>query len=293
MNKQILILGGSGLVGITLNNLLKQNNKIISTYYQNKFFRERFKLNINSEKELENIFQKTNPDIVINLSGIYKSLTFCEKNKKLSMNVNGLALEKISFLAKKFNSFLVTISTDQVFDGFKGNYKESDKINPINHYGKTKAIGEEFVRNITKKYCIIRTSMLWGKNDIRNTFSEFVLNEVKNKKTINLIQDQFTTPTYLENFCHMLSEVIEKEISGIIHLSGPEKISRYEFGKEILEASKLDQWEVTMGKKLEFDFGKYMPKDTSLNTEKASKLLKIKPEKIKKSLQKYFDNTIM
>lgn len=291
MSKKILMLGASGMVGVSLYELLKQKNYIYTTYYQNKHYDNELKINVNSEQELEKTFLCVNPDIVINLSGVYKNLDFCEKNKELTMNVNGLALKTISNLANKFDSFLVTVSTDQVFDGYKGNYRELDKICPINHYGKTKAAGEKIVQNIAKKYCIIRTSMLWGRNQIRKTFSEFILNEIKHKNKLKLIQDQTTTPTYLENFCEMFSEVIEKEILGIIHLSGPEKLSRYEFGKKILGLAGLDKEKIIPSKRQEFDFGKYMPRDTSLNTDRTIKLLRVHPEKVETSIQKYLHET--
>lgn len=201
---------------------------------------------------------------MINLCGIYKNLDFCEKNKELTMNVNGLTLKSISNLANKFNTFLITISTDQVFDGIKGNYIESDKVSPINHYGKTKAEGEKIVQNIAKKYCIVQTSMLWGKNQIRNTFSEFILDEIKENKKLKLIQDQITSFTSLENFCEMLCEVVEKEINGIIHLAGPKKLSRYEFGQKLLDVFNLDKNNILPAKRSEFQFGKLMPRNSSL-----------------------------
>lgn len=287
MNKKILILGGSGMVGSCLIKLLELNNIVYSTYFHNKFKNSSFKINIESEQELENIFNKTNPDIVINLCGIYKNLDFCEKNKELVMNVNGNVLKPISVLANKFNSFLITISTDQVFDGKDGNYNEISDICPINYYGKTKAEAEKLVQKIAKKYCIVRTSLIWGKNKVRDTFSEFILNEIKHGKEIQLIDDQTTTPTYLENFCNMLCEVVEKEITGIIHLAGPTKLSRYEFGQKLLECCKMNREKIIPVKRTEFIFGKYMPSDTSLNTDKACKMLSVNPEKIERSLQKY------
>jgi len=289
MTKKILILGGSGMVGIHLVKLLQKKNEIYSTYFHNKFHSNDKKVNIESKQELENIFQYVNPDIVINLCGVYKNLDFCEKNKELTMNVNGLALKPISNLANKFDSFLITISTDQVFDGKSGNYKESNKTCPINHYGKTKAEGEKIVQKIAEKYCIVRTSLLWGKNQIRDTFSEFILNEIRGDKKLKLIQDQITTPTYIENFCEMLCEVVEKEIYGIIHLSGPEKLSKYEFGQKFLDKCGLSEKNIIPAKRSEFIFGKHMPRDSSLNTDKARKLLIINPEKLEVSMQKYLN----
>lgn len=289
MIKRILILGSSGLTGTILVSLLNEY-KIFTTYHSKKYHKDDIYLDILSYKSLKNSFELAVPDIVINLTGIYKNLEFCEQNKKLVMNMNCNSLKTISELANKFNSFLVTVSTDQVFDGVKGNYKECDKTCPINHYGKSKAEGEKVVQNIAKKYCIIRTSMLWGKNNSRKTFSEFILDEIKDKNELKLIQDQITSPTYLQNFCEMFYEVVKKEVFGIIHLSGPEKLSRYEFGRKLLEFSGLDKEKIIPSKRNEFIFGKYFPKDTSLNTDKAKEILDVQPEKIDISIKKYIQN---
>lgn len=290
MSKKILILGSSGLIGISLVPLLKKYN-ISTTYHSQKINENDISLDIFSYDSLQKVFELTTPDVVINLTGIYKNLEFCEQNKDLTMNIHCNALKSVSELANKFDSFLITISTDQVFDGSKGNYTESDKVCPINHYGKTKAEGEKIVQNIAKKYCIIRTCMIWGQNNIRKTFSEFILDEIKHKNELKLIEDQTTSPTYLKNFCEMFSEVIEKEILGVIHLSGPENLSRYQFGQKLLELANLDKEKIIPSKRQEFDFGKYMPRDTSLNTDKARKLLKVTPEEVNSSIQKYLQNT--
>jgi dTDP-4-dehydrorhamnose reductase len=285
--KTILILGSSGMVGNYLISLLKDYH-VFRTYYSKKKYEDDTYVDVYSYESLENAFKLSMPDIVINLTGIYNNLEFCEQNKELVMNVNCNALRSISKLANQFNSFLITISTDQVFDGSKGNYKESDKICPINYYGKTKAEGEKIVQSISKKYCIIRTSMLWGKNKTRNTFSEFILDEVKNKKELKLITDQFTCPTYLENFCEMFTEIIKREILGIIHLSGPEKLSRYDFGIKILKSTNNKK--IIASNRNEFNFGKHMPEDTSLNTDKVRKLLRCNPEEVNISIEKYLKN---
>lgn len=289
MVKKILILGSSGLTGTSLISLLKDYN-VFTTYHSKKIHENDIHLDVLSYESLQNAFELSVPNIVINLTGIYKNLEFCEQNKEIAMNMNCNVLKSISKLANQFDSFLVTISTDQVFNGSKGNYKESDEICPINHYGKTKAEGEKIVQNIAKKYCIIRTSMLWGRNKIRKTFSEFILDETKHENKLKLIEDQITAPTYLENFCKMFSEIIEKEITGIIHLSGPEKLSRYEFGRKLLKSEGLDKEKIIPSKRIEFSFGKYMPRDTSLNTDKATKILRVNPEEVDISIQKYFHN---
>ena len=288
--KKILILGSSSLVGIRLTKMLKKKYIVFTTYHNKKINNNSIKLDLLSITSLEKAFQQNKPDIVINLCGVYKNLGFCEKNKKLVMAINGKSLKSISQLANNYNSFLISFSSDFVFDGQTGNYKENDQVNPINYYGKTKVVGEKNIQKIANDYCIVRTSMIYGKNPLRKTLSDMILDEVKHGHKLKLINDQFMTPTYLENFCEMLVEIIEMKYKGIIHLAGPQKMSRYEFAKKILKILNFRKECLIPVSRNEFDFSKKMPKDSSLNTRKASLILKKGPEKVENSLKKYIKN---
>lgn len=287
--KRILILGSTGLVGIPLTKLLKKKYKVFTTYHNKKDYDDSIKIDLLSIRSLEKAFQLSKPDIVINLCGIYNNLDFCEKNKKLVMAINGRSLKTISQLANKYNSFLIGLSSDFVFDGKTGNYKENSNPSPINYYGKTKALGEKNIQENANDYCIIRTSMIYGKNLLRNTLADMILDEVKNGRELKLINDQFMTPTYLDNLCEMLNEIIDIKHRGIIHLSGPEKMSRYDFAKKLLRFSKFKGTCLKPVSRNEFDFSKKMPRDSSLNTQKAASILKTGPEKIEESIKRYFD----
>lgn len=284
--KKILICGSNGLVGIPLTKMLKRKFEVFTTYHNTKMNNSDIKIDVLSHLSLEKAFEVTKPDIVINLCAIYNNLDFCEKNKKLVMAINGKSLIPISKLANKHNSFLIGFSSDYVFDGQSGNYKENDQINPINYYGKTKAKGEKNIQEIANNYCIIRSSLLYGKNPIRNTISDMIFSALKKGEKLELVDDQFTTPTYLQNFCEMLVEIIDMEYKGIIHLAGPQKISRYDFAKKLFNLSDFKKSNFIPVSRDEFQFSKKMPRDSSLNTRKASKLRK-GPENIEESIKKY------
>jgi dTDP-4-dehydrorhamnose reductase len=285
--KRILILGSNGLVGISLVKKLSKKYHVFTTYHAKKTSKNDIKINLLEEKTLENAFLIAKPDIVVNLCNIYKNLDYCEKNKKIVMDINGKALKIISKISNKYNSFLIGFSSDFVFDGKTGNYKEDDQVSPINYYGKTKAIGEKNIQENANDYCIIRTSMIYGENKLRDTLADMILNKVRLGEELKLINDQFMTPTHLENFTKMLTEIIEIKYKGIIHLAGPERMSRYDFAKKLVSLSNFKNASLIPVSYNEFDFSKKMPKDSSLNTQKASSLLHNTPEKVENSLKKY------
>jgi len=286
---RILVLGSSGLVGISLCNMLKTQYNVFSTYHQTKCCKEDMKLDILNIENIKNIFSKVNPEIVINLCGVYKNLEFCEKNKKLVMSINAESLKIISKLSNQHDAYLISMSSDFVFDGKKGNYNESDIPSPISFYGKSRLSGEKNIQNIAKKYCLVRTSMIYGKNSVRNTLADLIYSNISKGNSLELINDQYMTPTYLENFCSMIFEIIEKQYEGIIHLAGPEKLSKYEFGKKLLKVIGVDDELLIPVSKDHFSFGHKFPTDSSLNTEKATSFLNNKPEKIEFSIKDYFN----
>jgi len=288
--KDILILGASGLVGIPLTNILKRKYSVFTSYHNKQRNDEMFKLNLLSFDNIVKAFELSKPDIVLNLCGIYKNLDFCEKNKELVMGINGSSLKLISELSNQFDSYLVSMSSDFVFDGKKGNYKETDPVYPISFYGKSRVVGEKNIQDLANNFCIIRTSMIYGKNTIRKTLPDMILDEIIQGNKIKLIDDQYMTPTFLENFCSMIVEVINSHHEGILHLAGPERMTRYQFGIKLLDIMGLDKKKMIPVSRKEFNFGKTMPQDSSLNTKKAASLLKTGPEKIEISLKKYSED---
>lgn len=286
---RILVLGSSGLIGIPLCNMLKNQYNVFTTYHKTKLLKNDLKFDILDKENIKKNFSEVKPDIVINLCGIYKNIEFCENNKELVMAINGESLRHISRFSNQHDAYLISMSSDFVFDGEKGNYKESDRPSPYTFYGKSRLIGEKHIQNIAKNFCIVRTSMIYGKNFVRTTLADLIYESVSKGKSLELINDQFMTPTYLHNFCSMLKEVIEKEIQGLIHLAGPERLSKYEFGKKLANIMGFSEQLLTPISKENFHFSYKFPKDTSLNIEKANSLLNNKPEKIECSIKDYFD----
>lgn len=283
---KILLLGSQGLIGSRLANKLRQENEVFTTYHKKNNDNLSLELDILSEDSIERVFNLTKPEVVINLCAVYNNLQFCEDNKKLVMAVNGSSLKTISINANKHSAFLMNFSTDYVFDGKHGNFREDDPVSPINCYGVSKAEGEKNVREFAKDYCIIRTSMVYGNNTIKKTLPEWILEGVRSPK-LEIIYDQFMTPTYLENLCNMILEVLTRRYRGTIHLAGKDRVSRYDFALSLLNMLKIPTDNIVKVKNSDIVGNENRPKDSSLNTDKATSLLKEKPETINESLAKY------
>ncbi len=168
-------------------------------------------------------FKKTNesllnyrPDVILHFAAI-SNVDACEENKDLAFRVNALGSLGLATIAKKIRAKILYMSTNFVFDGASEElYSEYSQPHPINEYGKTKLIGENYVKDICDRHFIVRTSWLFGKNS-KNFVPKFIISE--NKPTsINVICDQFASFTYTTDLADALFLLIKSENYGIFHI---------------------------------------------------------------------------
>ena len=272
-----LVLGGSGFVGYYL---AKHFNAISASAHQKEGY---IKLDITNKEEVSEVLNKIKPELIINSAAI-ADVDLCEKEKETAMLVNGYAVEWLSSLSKEIGAKFVQISTDYVFDGLTGNYKEEDNPNPINEYGKSKLIGEE---NALKNDAIVlRIEMPYGINIAKNknVFFESVINNLKEGKTVNAAVDQIISPTFVEDIPKAVEVLVEKEANGIFHLASKEHFSRFEFVNIIADVFNFDKTFIKPVKLADFKMLAKRPKNTFLNIDKISKFYEIKP--LKENLEK-------
>jgi len=195
---KILLLGKNGMLGSAFMAELS-GEKDFETF---AFDKET--LDITNYPSLEKTFNDISPDIVINCAA-YTAVDDCETNKDLAYKINGEVLEKISKFCQKNNSILIHFSTDYVFDGKKSDgYLENDSTLPINAYGESKLFGENNIRENMDRYYIVRTSWLYGPNG--KNFVDTIIAIGRDKKTLNVVDDQHGCPTYTHDLCHAVIE---------------------------------------------------------------------------------------
>ncbi|MEM3443201.1 MAG: SDR family oxidoreductase, partial [Candidatus Bathyarchaeia archaeon] len=211
----------------------------------------------------------------------------CEIEKEHAWKVNVEGAKNIAFACNKIGAKLVYISTDYVFDGLKGYYSEEDKPNPINYYGLTKFEGEKQVIQHCQDYVILRTSVLYGWHPWKQNFVTWVINQLKQNKEINVVQNHFNTPTLAGNLAQMSIEALQRDLHGLYHASGSERINRYDFAVQIAKTFSLDASLIKPIKMSQLaSWVAKRPKDSSLNTDKIQKQLKTKPLNITQGLKR-------
>jgi dTDP-4-dehydrorhamnose reductase len=199
-------------------------------------------LDITDSERTYTTITKINPDIVIH-SAAYTDVDGSETNRDLAFRVNALGTRNIALACQKFDTELLYIGTDFVFDGEKVEpYVEFDRPNPQNIYAKSKYWGELYVNSLLNRFYIVRTSWLFGKNG--KNFVNTILNLAKEKKEIEVVNDQTGSPTYTKDLARAIVQLIgaERENSspgadlyGIWHITNSGQCSWYEFAREILQ----------------------------------------------------------
>jgi dTDP-4-dehydrorhamnose reductase len=290
--KKILVTGSAGLIGTQIVKDLLDNHKQVYSCY-NKTKPELgiiTHLDLTKKDDIVNTMNIIKPDVVIHL-GAMTDVELCETETELAKKINTDATEILALESEKYNTFFVYMSTDYVFDGKVGMKKENDKTNPINFYGKSKLDGERVFKKITTPNVIVRTSTPFGLHSKKISFPIWVKKNLELEKEISVVINQYTSPSYVPNISKMIIEIMERKITGIIHLAGDIKISRYDFAIKIAEILNIDKKFLKPIKIEQMNWKAQRPKDSSLDVSKAKKLLKNKPETIEKSLQLYFSNT--
>ena len=283
-----LIIGGSGKIGV---NLIKNNNSFLYTYYSNKI-KGGIKFDIAKDK-ISKIIKKYDIKSVIFLGAISDPNT-CFKYKKFSKKINVTNTKKIlEYLIKK-KIYFIFFSSEFIFDGKKGNYKESDYSNPINEYGKQKLEIEKFIENKAEHYAIFRIAKTYGNNLEDNTLvSNYLKSLLQGKRKFNVAYDQFFSPLYVEDLKKILSHFLKYEIKGIYNVGGPDRLSRYQILKKTEQYLKKNVKKNIKIKKTKLETFKYLdkrPLDVSMNTKKIQKKLNFRMSKLSVIVKKTIKN---
>ncbi len=285
---KLLITGASGLLGAKLCQLaVERRHETYASYGQHKpLYGIPLELNILDSKAQQQAFDKIEPDAVVHAAAL-TDVDKCEMGKKLAWKTNVEATENLAQLCKERDVFLVYVSTDYVFDGQKGMYKETDSPAPINYYGLTKLKGEEAVQNLDN-HCITRGSVIYGSTPAigKTNFALWLLDKLGKKENVNIVTDQWNSPTLNLSMAEMILETVEKRIVGTFHLAGATRLSRYEFAKQIAEVFNLDPTYITPIRSYQLKWVAKRPRDSSLNVNKTRRILVNKPLQIGEALRK-------
>ncbi|MDG1916263.1 MAG: SDR family oxidoreductase [Flavobacteriales bacterium] len=250
MSKSILITGSNGLLGQKLVHLLKEKNNVIasskgSCLISNQSDFIYHSLDITDEEAIFETFEKYKPDAVINTAAM-TNVDGCEDQKELCDKINVRAIEYLSKACEQYDTHLIHISTDFIFDGENGPYSEDDIANPLSYYGLSKWKSEKVLQDSSCKWAILRTIILYGtaENLQRNNIVLWGRKALKEGQTLNIIDDQFRSPTLAEDLAQACRLVVEKQATGIYNASGKDIMSIYEMVERMADFYQCDKSQI-------------------------------------------------
>ena len=276
---RILITGAFGQLGHALQSILskKSNYELICTGRKVKKGQEGIPLDIRNQVALKELINTTAPDILINLAAM-TNVDACELNPKLAGEINVAGLEHI---CDSFKGKIIHLSTDYVFDGTSGPYKEDDPLNPISIYGKTKLASEHILLEKNIKNLVIRGNVLYDYSPHTSaSFLNWVVSSLKGNQEIKVVEDQFNNPTWTRSMSDIIELSIENDLEGIIHWGDSVHISRFEFAKLIAKKFSLNESLIKPVLTSELNQPARRPLQSGLSTEKLVNMLDIIPPSI-------------
>ena len=294
---KILVTGANGLLGQHLVKLLLENKYHVLAcgkglcrldFINNDLFTY-IDADITDENAVEKLIKNNGPEIIIHAAAMTQ-VDECEKNPEQTSDVNVRGTANIILYAEKYSSFIIYISTDFVFDGEAGNYKEDDDLKPVNWYGFTKVQAESLIETCDMPWAIVRTCLVYGNalSGTRSNIITWVKNNVENNKNIKVVDDQIRTPTYVEDLAKGILLIAEKKATGIFHISGEDILTPYEMAIKTATFFNLDKNLIEKVNASIFTQPAKRPPRTGFNINKAKTTLGFQPISFEEALAKMF-----
>jgi len=284
---KLLLTGASGLLGSKLAEIASAKgfevyagcNNGQSTCGTPVFF------DVSNKKQASQAFDESKPDVVVHAASL-TDVDKCEVDQELAWNVNVEGTKNVAELAARTGAFLVYVSTDYVFNGKKGCYKETDQTDPVNYYGLTKLKAEKVSLQFAPDCCIARTSVLYGTHPPAGkiNFALWLINKLKANEKIRIATDQWNSPTLNTSLAEMVLDVVSQRLGGFFHLCGASRVSRYDFATSLCEVFGLDSSLIEPVEASSFNWPAKRPMDSSLDVSKAQSMLHVKPVELASAL---------
>jgi len=277
-NKRLLVIGASGLLGSKLMAEAKVRYSVVGTCNPECDGKSDWRmesLDIGSKDEVERLFEKTKPEVVI-LTAAMTNVDACETNPQMANRVNAAGPGLVARECKRLDSRLIHVSTDYVFDGMKTRkYTEEDLPRPISVYGSSKLAGEKNVLSTLPEAVVARTAVLYGWNPIENkdNFVMWTLKKMRAGEKVTLFKDQWISPTLADDLAKALVQLAQGDVRGVYHVAGPDCLDRPSCGKLIGKVFGLDERLVMPVPSSSVSLPAKRPKYSCLDVSKVEKLL--------------------
>ena len=269
----VLVTGSTGQLGSELMKLFEDSRfELHGSYFETEpIVKGKYhKLDLGDREEVYETLKSILPDVIIHCAAM-TNVDDCERRPELARKINFQGTESIVDYAIEMGCRIYYVSTDCVFDGEDGNYREEGKENPIQTYGETKLQGERTVSRLDEEaFCIIRTSVVFSSNS--GNFVSWVIESLEAGEEIRVVGDQWVTPTYSVDLAEKICKLVTEQRFGVWNISCSDKISRLEMASIISNTLGLRGEGIKSVKLEDLDWLAKRPQDSTLNTDKIGRV---------------------
>jgi dTDP-4-dehydrorhamnose reductase len=290
---KVLITGSNGLLGqylVQRLSALPEYEVIATGRGANRLRRQdgyKYEsVNLADEAAVKGLIERSQPEVIIH-AGAMTQADDCERNKDACWMVNVTATRYLLQGAERTGAFFLFLSTDFVFDGLEGPYREDDPVNPVNYYGASKAAAERIVKQSKAAWAIARTVLVYGVADDprRSNIITWVKSNLEQKKKLKVVNDQWRTPTLVQDLAEGCKLIIDKRAEGIFHLSGKDMLTPYDMAVQVAGYLELDTKLLEKVDGSSFKQPAKRPAKTGFVIEKAEKELGYSPRSFEEGLK--------
>lgn len=244
---RILVTGSNGLVGTkVLERLLQdRSDEPFAAYHRtrtNEYLGELpfWWLDTTSPEDVDRVLDEARPDAVVH-AGAYTNVDGAERDRDLAWASNAQATAILARACAARGIRLVYLSTEYVFDGTAGPYRETDSVNPLGWYAKSKEAGERAVVAAGGSWAVARTTVVYGyAAHVRANFVLWLLGELRAGRRVRIVEDQVGSPTLAENLAEMVVALARSQQCGVFNTAGADVVSRLDFARQIATTFGLD-----------------------------------------------------
>ena len=278
----ILITGASGQLGMSLKRIFNSKYEIISTTGNNNPTGSSMHLDVTNPMLFKEVMETTNPDLVINLAAL-TNVDLCEKNPELAYSINIGGMDN---LVNAFKGPIIHVSTDYVFDGEDGPYKEEDTTNPLNVYGLSKLESEKLLLDHSENSLVIRSNVIYDySSKSEASFLNWVVDSLTQEKEINVVEDQWNNPTWTGSLAVVIDRAIDTQLTGLVHWGDGDLVSRFDFANKIADVFNLKKSLIKPILTSELNQTAKRPLKSGLKSDYAQNILNLEPPTIKECLE--------
>jgi len=274
---RLLITGASGLLGANLVLAAHEEHEVIAVYHRHAIELEGVQsvsADLSQPGRAKELFDRFQPVWVIHCAAD-TSIDELESKPERAFRMNRDMAGNVAEAAKETGAKLVHISTDAVFDGISGPYREDDPTQPVNVYGKSKLAGEQAVQAVCPEALIIRTNIFGWNAQPKSSLAEWFINNLMQGIPCKGFVDIYFTPLLVNHLCVIINSLMKSDLWGVFHVGSDLCISKYEFGVRLAESFDLNKELISAVKIETGSLRAPRPKNTCLDCSKIRKVINV------------------